>query len=162
MKQVTIGEDWTTLCRTNKKFVMSYCKKHSWSFLLSSESDYRNGRNNKPSLSCIGQKWTKRLAWMRNVKEASKELKERVSNSILLNIPDFSKKVVLVTGASDKAVGAMLANRENALLKPIAFFHHTLTPTEIWYSMTENEFVAVVLAIKKFGVYLGKAIGSDY
>ena len=62
--------------------------------------------------------------------EAFNELKKRAANSIALNIPDFCKKFVLVTDASNEAVGAMLANREDdhlgGQLKPIAFFHHTL------------------------------------
>ena len=75
-----------------------------------------------------------------------------------LNIPDFSKKFVLVMDVSDQGVGVMLANREQAgaQLKPIAFYHHALTQAERRYWTTEKELLAVVLAITKFRVYLGK------
>ena len=66
--------------------------------------------------------------------EAFTVLKDRAANSIALNIPHFSKKFVLVTDASNEAIGAMLANREgNQLtdqLKSIAFFHNTLASAE--------------------------------
>ena len=92
--------------------------------------------------------------------EAFTMLKDRAANSIALNIPDFSKKFVLVTDASNEASGAMLANREGnqmiGQLKPIAFFHHTLTSEERRYSTTDKELLAVVLAIKKFRVYFCK------
>ena len=77
------------------------------------------------------------------MEEAFIELKKRAANSIALNIPDFCKKVDLVTDASNEAVGAMLANREDdqfsGQLKPISFFHQTLTSAEKRYGTTEKE-----------------------
>ena len=40
-------------------------------------------------------------------------------------------------------------------LVPVAFFHHTLTKAEEKYNTTDKELLAVVLAIKRFRVYLG-------
>ena len=101
-----------------------------------------------------------KLIWTEEMDKAFTILKDRAANSKALNIPDFSKKFVLVTDASNEASGAMLANREGdqiiGHLKPIAFFHHTLTFAERRYSTTDKELLAVVLAIKKFRVYLGK------
>ena len=63
-----------------------------------------------------------------------------VANAVALSIPDFSKKFVLVTDASDQGVWAMLADREQAgaQLKPIASYHHALTEAERRYGTTEK------------------------
>ena len=84
------------------------------------------------------------------------QLKGRTANAVALHIPDFTKTFVLVTDASDQGVGAMLANKDAGVLKPIAFFHHTLTSAESRYTTTEKELLEMILAIKRFRVYLGK------
>ena len=65
---------------------------------------------------------------------------------------------MLVTDASGVGTGAMLAQRNQLQpqgpLKPIAFFHHTLSSAERNYSTTDRELLAIVLAVKKFRVYL--------
>ena len=63
---------------------------------------------------------------------------------------------MLVTDASNVGIGAMLANgADTGILLPIAFFHHTLTPSEQRYSVTEKELLVVlVVAIKRFRIYL--------
>ena len=87
-------------------------------------------------------------------------LKQQVANAVALTLPNFNRKFVLVTYASDTGVVAMLANRDNscggAKLAPIAFFHHALSPEQSRYSTTEKELLAVVLAVRKFRVYLGR------
>ena len=72
-------------------------------------------------------------------------------------LPDFSRPFVLVTDASGVGTGAMLAQRDQ--LQPqgpltIAFFHHTLSSAGRNYSTTDRELLAIVLAVKKFRVYL--------
>ena len=42
-----------------------------------------------------------KLIWTTEMDEAFNELKKRAANSIALNIPDFCKKFVLVTDASN-------------------------------------------------------------
>ncbi len=64
-----------------------------------------------------------------------------------LNIPDFSKNFVLVTDASNRGVGVMLANWEQAggHLKAIAFYHHALTQAERRYGTPEKDYFKVFL-----------------
>ena len=102
----------------------------------------------------------KKLVWDATMVTAFEALTHQVVNAVALNLPTFNKKCVLVTDASDTGVGAMLANRSNssgeAKLDPIAFFHHALSPGQSRYSTTEKELLAVVLAVRKFRVYLGR------
>ena len=114
----------------------------------------------KPLYGALEKNGRQKLIWTEEMDEAFTTLKHRAANSIALNISDFSKKFVLVTDANNEASGAMLANREGdqmiGQLKPIAIFHHTLTSAERRYSTTDKELLTVVLAIKKFRVYLCK------
>ena len=55
----------------------------------------------------------------------------------------------------------MLAQRDISFKekrRPVAFYHHALSKREQKYSATEKELLAVILAIKKFRVYLGKFV----
>ena len=65
-----------------------------------------------------------------------------------LYLPDFSRPFLLVTDASGVGTGAMLAQRDQLQpqgpLKPIAFFHHTLSSAERNYSTTDRELLAIV------------------
>ena len=99
-----------------------------------------------------------RLTWTKEMEDAFLEIKERIANAVALNIPDQKKKFVLVTDASDTAIGAMLGqvspDHTNCLC-PVAFFHHSLSKAEEKYDATEKELLAVVLGVKKFQIYLG-------
>ena len=84
----------------------------------------------KPLYDALERNGRQRLVWTDAVCRVFEELKKRIANAVALHIPDFTKKFVLVTDTSDQGVGAMLANEDGGMLKPIAFFHHTLTPAE--------------------------------
>ena len=74
-----------------------------------------------------------------------------------LRIPDLDKPFVVVTDSSDTGVGAMLAQKgEEEVLIPVAFYYHSMTEAEVKYNTTEKELLAVVMACKKFRIYLGK------
>jgi hypothetical protein len=58
------------------------------------------------------------------------------------------------TDASDTTLGAMLGQQENQSSYAIYFISKNLTPTELNYTVTEKEFLAVVHAINKFRHYI--------
>ena len=90
--------------------------------------------------------------------EAFEKMKNLVANAVALKIPDVEKRFILVTDCSAEAAGAMLAQadpKDDNILMPVAFFHHCLTDAEKRYNTTEKELLAVVLAVKKYRVYLG-------
>ena len=107
---------------------------------------------------CSGKN-KKHLEWGPEQETAFNKLKDLSANAVQLKIPDLNKGFVLVTDGSKIGSGALLAQRseEDAeVLVPVAFLHHALTVHERKYNTTDKELLAVVLALKKFRVYLGK------
>ena len=114
----------------------------------------------KPLYMALEKDGKKKLIWDTLTTTAFETLKQQVADAVALNLPNFDRKFVLVTDASETGVGAMLANRDKnndeTKLKPVAFFHHALSPEQSRYSTTERELLSVVLAVRKFRVYLGR------
>ena len=112
----------------------------------------------KPLYMALEKDGKKKLVWNEPIKTAFESLKRQVSDAVALNLPNFENKFVLVTDASDTGVGCMLVNRSGGItdrLDPIAFFHHALSPEQSRYSTIEKELLAVIIAVRKFRVYLG-------
>lgn len=80
----------------------------------------------------------------------------------ILKYPDFDKKFILKTDASDFALGAVLSQKfEDGKEHPIAFASRTLNETECNYSATEKELLAI--GNKAFQtVYLWNYIWNSY
>ena len=62
----------------------------------------------------------------------------------VLCLADFEKQFVVMTNASDVAVGAILGQKFGSGLQPIAFASHKLNVTEIRYSVYEREMLSIV------------------
>ena len=88
---------------------------------------------------------------------AFRRLKQLVAEATALKIPDHNKEFTLITDCSNKGAGAVLTQEEKGTRIPVAYFHHTLTPVEARYTTTDKELLAVVLAVRKFRVYLTKS-----
>jgi len=113
----------------------------------------------KPLYDATTGKPYSRLKWTERMQVAFEEIKQRIATATALSIPNMRRKFVLVTDCSNIAAGAMLAQEADdgsKQLLPCAFFHHALSKSESKYSATEKELLAIVLAVKKFRVYLGK------
>ena len=108
----------------------------------------------RPLYEALDKDGKKTLKWTEEMTSSFTKLKQQVSDAVALYLPDFKKPFVLVTDASDSGTGAMLANRDGQDLKPLGFFHHALSEHERRYSTTEKELLAVVLAVKRFRIYL--------
>lgn len=81
---------------------------------------------------------------------ACKQLKDLLINQIELIQPDFNKKFVLTTDASNNAIGGVLTQEG----KPITFISKTLNSTEQNYATNEKELYAIVWALKNLRNYL--------
>lgn len=83
-------------------------------------------------------------------KESFETLKKLLTNSPVLAYPDFNKKFVLQTDASNFAVGAVLSQDGH----PICFASRTLNDHEQNYSTIEKELLAIVWATQQLRPYL--------
>lgn len=113
----------------------------------------------KPLFNAITDKPYARLKWSEEMEKAFQAIKNMIADSVSLSLPHMDKKFTLVTDCSKYAAGAMLAQEDGRMhgnLKPVAFFHHTLSKPEQNFSATERELLAVVLGVKKYRVYLGR------
>ena len=72
----------------------------------------------------------------------------------ILRSPDFDKKFVVMTDASEYGIGAALVQEFDGTLLPIEFASRKLQPRERHYSVVEKEGLALIFAIKRFDKYL--------
>lgn len=77
-------------------------------------------------------------------------------NDPILVYPDFTKEFILTTDSSNFAIGAVLSQIQGPtnLDHPIAYASRTLNDSEVNYSTTEKELLAIVWATKYFRPYL--------
>jgi transposase InsO family protein len=113
----------------------------------------------RPLYSAITDQPYARLKWTEEMDTAFVTIKNMIADAVSLSLPDMERPFTLVTDCSQLAAGAMLAQRSTEapeILKPVAFYHHALSQPEKAYSATEKELLALVKAVLKFRVYLGK------
>ena len=73
----------------------------------------------------------------------------------MLNYPNFSKEFEIHTDASDKQLGAVIAQDG----KPVAFYSRRLSSAQEKYTVTERELLAIVETLKEFrNILLGQRI----
>lgn len=94
------------------------------------------------------------VKWSTAQEEAFQELKRRISSPPILRLPDFTKTFVLRTDASQTSLGAVLMQRYEGTLHPIAYASRKLVPREVCYSTIERECLALVWGVQKFNMYL--------
>lgn len=95
------------------------------------------------------------VEWTAHCEQAFQGLKRHLCESPVLQSPDFARPFVLQTDASERGVGAVLAQRgEDNCDHPVAFFSRKLLPREQRYSTIEKECLAIRLGIQAFRVYL--------
>ena len=77
-------------------------------------------------------------------------LKQKVVESPILVLPDFNKVFQVECDASGNAIGFLLSQEG----KLVAFFSEKLNDAKRKYSMYDQEFYAIVQALKKWKHYL--------
>ena len=92
--------------------------------------------------------------WTAQEQEAFEILKEKLTTAPILQYPDFSKPFVLTTGASGKAIGAVLSQGKIGQDLPIAYTSRVLIKAEENCSTIEKELLAIVRATQHFGPYV--------
>ncbi|RDY14551.1 Retrovirus-related Pol polyprotein from transposon 17.6, partial [Mucuna pruriens] len=98
----------------------------------------------------------KLLQRMWNSNLTSPELKNRLTSAPILQVPNWKLPFELMCDASNSALGAVLGQRIG-VGKPghvIAYASQTMNPTQLNYTTTEKELLAIVFALDKFRSYL--------
>ncbi|XP_029163431.1 uncharacterized protein LOC114934886 [Nylanderia fulva] len=92
--------------------------------------------------------------WTNEQVHAFEEIRSYLVAAPTLSRPDFSIPFVLQTDASSVGIGAVLTQTINEEEHVIAFASRALADPEKRYTVTEQECLAVIWAIKKFRPYL--------
>ncbi|KAH9753175.1 Endonuclease [Citrus sinensis] len=82
------------------------------------------------------------------------ELKKALITALVVISPDWTLPFELMSDASNHSVGAVLGQRKDKVFHFIYYASKMFTPTQINYTTTEKELLAVVFAFDKFRAYL--------
>src|SRR4051794_35554838 len=84
---------------------------------------------------------------------AFNEMKARKVNEPILHAIRTDLEFVVRTDASKRAIGAVLPQYHDGILMPTAYLSHKLTSAEMNYSVSEQECLAVVIALREWRVF---------
>ena len=97
--------------------------------------------------------------WERECQKSFEELKFHLTTAPIVRAPNWQLPFEVMCDASDLAVGAVLAQREDGKPHVVYYASKTLNEAQRNYTTTEKELLAVVYALDKFRAYLvGAAI----
>ncbi|KAI5151211.1 hypothetical protein ENBRE01_1973 [Enteropsectra breve] len=101
------------------------------------------------------KKSTKIIEWNDELTLAFKQAKNTLHKNTMRYQPNFNEQFILTTDASDKAIGAILSQRDKeGNEKIVHYFSKILDETQKNYCITDKELLAVVKGIDKFRRYL--------
>ena len=109
-------------------------------------------RLTKPMTKCL--KKSNKITLDSEYTNCFEKCKTLLTNDPILQYPDFTKEFILTTDASNVAVGAVLSQGPIGSDKPVCYASRTLNDSELNYSTTEKELLAIVWATKYFRPYL--------
>jgi hypothetical protein len=92
--------------------------------------------------------------WTEACQEAFTKLIGKLTSAPIMQAPDWSLPFELMCDASDYAIGAMLGKRKDKKPHVIYYASRTLNSTQMNYTTTEKELLAIVFALDKFRSYL--------
>eukprot|EP00253_Pinus_taeda_P018627 PITA_18627 len=88
--------------------------------------------------------------WGGKHQKAFETLKEKISTTPVIALPDLQRPFEIQTDASDYAVGAVLTQHS----KPICYHSETFNPAIVKYPTYDKELYALVQSVKKWKHYL--------
>ena len=90
------------------------------------------------------------FSWGPSQTKAFNTLKEKLTSSPVLILPDYTQEFILCTDASDVGLGGILMQERDGKPKPIAYASRLCTTAERNYSITERETLAVIYSLERF------------
>lgn len=96
----------------------------------------------------------KRWEWGDDQVRVFDRIREHLIAAPILACPDFEQPFILQTDASSVGLGAVLTQTVEGVERVIAYTSQVLSDTQKRYTVTEQECLAVIWAIKKFRPYL--------
>ena len=101
--------------------------------------------------------------WNKPQQDAFEDLKEALLADVCLEYPDYSLPFVLEIDASRGGLGAVLSQKHDGKLRPIAFASRKTSPSEVNYPSHKLEFLALKWAVtQKFKDYLHQSFCDIY
>jgi hypothetical protein len=96
-----------------------------------------------------------KFQWTKECLQSFDTLKQKMVTAPILVFPDWSKEFNVHVNASSIALGEVLAQPgEGDINHPIAFASSNISTSEMNYTTTEREGLAMVYAMQKFRQYL--------
>ena len=92
--------------------------------------------------------------WTTECEESFCYIKNQLRNPNILVHPNFEKPFILISDASNKAIGHVLLQEVEEELRPVLFGGRVLSDTEQRYSTTDKELLSIYFAVKKCEFYL--------
>ena len=92
--------------------------------------------------------------WSDSHKSTFQDVKKALSSSQTLCIYNSLLPTVVLADASSFGLGAVLRQRHNSVLHPVAYISRTLTDTKTNYAQIEKEALAITWACENFQDYL--------
>ena len=100
------------------------------------------------------QKKKSDFTWPSSCQDAFINVKQGLSNAVLLCFPQRDALLRIMSDASDLHVGAVLEQLTGDVWSPIAFFSKKLNPAQNKYSTFDRELLAMYSAVKHFQHYI--------
>ena len=98
----------------------------------------------------------KKFVWSQRCETAFIRLKEALTTAPVLRRPDFNRKFIITTDASDTAIGYYISQRDDQEQEfVVAYSGRTLRPNERHWPAMEKEALALIEAIKEYYPYIG-------
>ena len=96
----------------------------------------------------------KKFKWTNEADQALNHCKSVLSSDDVIAFADFTRPFVLITDASDVAMGAVLIQKHGDVQRIVATGSKTFSETEQRWSATEREGFAIVHFVEKFEYFL--------
>jgi hypothetical protein len=95
-----------------------------------------------------------RVHWGKLQEEAFQNLKAYLLKGPVLKLPMLDKEFILRTDACNVAVGAVLLQKHEGVLHPVAYASKKLSPREALYPISEKECLGIIFGVQRFHKYL--------